>query len=295
MSSLTFVNLSYNNLVGDFLTAKPSNKRLLLATKVYAAMRRVWNRANIIDAIEDFDEKHCIGEGGYGRVYKAALPTGQVVAVKKPHKLEDSEHIDQRSFINEVRALTEIRHRNIVKLYGFCSHPRCMFLVYENMERGNLANILSSEEGAMELHNIIKVVAHSLSYMHHDCIQPILHRDISSKNILLDSEFEAHVSDSSNWTELTGTYGYVAPGVTKLAYTVRLTEKCDVYSFGVLALEVIMGRHPGDIISSLSSSSEGSQHLRLKDVLDQSHYKEAFLSQYTQKSISYVLGRFCHI
>ncbi|XP_077252016.1 MDIS1-interacting receptor like kinase 2-like [Tasmannia lanceolata] len=125
--------------------------------------------------------------------------------------------------------------------------------------------------------NIIKVVAHSLSYMHHDCASPIVHRDISSKNVLLDSEFEAHVSnfgparllmpDSSNWTELAGTRGYVAP---ELAYIMRVTEKCDVYSFGVLTLEVIMGRHPGDIISSLSSSSssEGSQNLWLKDVLD---------------------------
>ncbi|XP_077250845.1 uncharacterized protein LOC143890157 [Tasmannia lanceolata] len=236
---------------------------------------------DIIDATEDFADRYCIGEGGYGRVYKAYLPTGQTVAVKKLHKLEDGEQIDQRSFRNEVRALTEIRHRNVVKLYGFCSHRRCMFLIYEYIERGNLANILSSDEGAMELDwvkrvNIIKAVAHSLSYMHHDCDPPIVHRDISSKNVLLDSEFEAHVSDfgtarilmpdSSNWTELAGTRGYVAP---ELAYTMRVTEKCDVYSFGVLALEVIMGRHPGDIISSLlTSSSEVGQTLRLQDVLD---------------------------
>ncbi|XP_077229939.1 uncharacterized protein LOC143862844 [Tasmannia lanceolata] len=234
---------------------------------------------DIINATEDFDEKHCIGEGGYGRVYKAALQTGQVVAVKKLHKLEDGEQIDQKSFINEVQALTEIRHRNIVKLYGFCSHRRCMFLVYEYMERGNLANILYNEEGARELNwvkrvNIIKTVAHSLSYMHHDCVPPIVHRDISSNNVLLDSEFEPHVSDfgtarllkpdSCNWTELAGTFGYVAP---ELGYTMRVTEKCDVYSFGVLALEVIIGTHPGDIISSLPSSKSG-QNLQLKDLFD---------------------------
>ncbi|XP_077225787.1 uncharacterized protein LOC143858990 [Tasmannia lanceolata] len=235
---------------------------------------------DIIDVTEDFDDKYYIGEGGYGRVYKVSLPTGQVLAVKKLHKSEEGEQVVQKSFRNEVQALTEIRHRNIVKLYGFCSHRRCMFLVYEYMERGNLANILSSEEGAMELDwvrrvNIIKAVAHSLSYMHHDCVPSIVHRDISSNNVLLDSEFEAHVSDfgtarllmldSSNWTELAGTFGYVAP---ELAYTMRVTEKCDVYSFGVLALEVIMGRHPRDIISSLSSSSEGGLNLQLKDVLD---------------------------
>ncbi|XP_077250841.1 uncharacterized protein LOC143890150 [Tasmannia lanceolata] len=235
---------------------------------------------DIVNSTEDFDDKYCIGEGGCGRVYRVSLPTDQVVAVKKLHNLEDGQQIDQKTFRNEVQALTEIRHRNIVKLYGFCSHRRCMFLVYEYMERGNLANILSSEEGAMELDwvkrvNVIKAVAHSLSYMHHDCASPIVHRDISSKNVLLDSEFEAHVSDfgtarllmpdSSNWTELAGTRGYVAP---ELAYTMRVTEKCDVYSFGILALEVIMGRHPGDIISSLLSSSEVGRNLQLKDVLD---------------------------
>ncbi|KAK9930096.1 hypothetical protein M0R45_027153 [Rubus argutus] len=96
--------------------------------------------------------------------------------------------------------------------------------------------------------------------MHHDCMPPIVHRDISSKNILLDSEYEACVSDfgtakflnpdSANWTACAGTLGYVAP---ELAYTMEVNEKCDVYSFGVLALETIMGRHPGDLISSLSS------------------------------------------
>ncbi|XP_058083781.1 MDIS1-interacting receptor like kinase 2-like [Magnolia sinica] len=121
---------------------------------------------------------------------------------------------------------------------------------------------------------IIKGVALALSYMHHDCTPPIVHRDLSSNNVLLNSELEASVSDfgtarllipdSSNWTMLAGTYGYIAP---ELAYTMRVTEKCDVYSFGVVALEVMMGRHPGELISSLSSPNR--EDILLKDMFDQ--------------------------
>ncbi|XP_058094891.1 MDIS1-interacting receptor like kinase 2-like [Magnolia sinica] len=235
---------------------------------------------DIIRATEDFNCKYCIGAGGYGRVYKADLQMGQVVAVKKLDSSQGGEQADQRSFEKEIQALTEIRHRNIVKLYGFCSHARCTFLVYEYMERGSLASILGgNKEGAVELDwvkrmKVIKGVADALSYMHHDRTPPIVHRDLSSKNILLGLEFEACVSDfgtarlikpdSSNWSTLAGTYGYIAP---EFAYTMRVTEKCDVYSFGVVAFEVIMGRHPGDLLSSLATS--GGQDILLMDVLDQ--------------------------
>ncbi|XXG61820.1 hypothetical protein AAC387_Pa05g0333 [Persea americana] len=187
--------------------------------------------------------------------------------------------MDQSSFKNEIQALTEIRHRNIVKLYGFCSHSRCSYLIYEYKEKGSLAICLSNEEEAANLNwikrmKVIRGVAHALSYMHHDCNPPIVHRDLSSNNILLDMEFEASISDfgtarllkpdSPNCSLLVGTCGYVAP---ELAYTMRVTEKCDVYSFGVVSLEVIMGMHPGELVSSLLLS--GAEEILLKDVLDQ--------------------------
>ncbi|KAI3685323.1 hypothetical protein L6452_34565 [Arctium lappa] len=176
------------------------------------------------------------------------------------------------------KKIPETEHRNVVKLYGFCSHARHSFLIYAYLERGSLKAVLDEENEAMRLDwskrlNIIKGVADALSYMHHDCSPPIVHRDLSSKNILLDVDYEAHVSDfgtakflkldSSNWSELAGTYGYIAP---EFAYTMRVTEKCDVYSFGVLTLEVIKGQHPHDLIAVLLSPF--SEKVDSKDLMD---------------------------
>ncbi|XP_043704703.1 probable leucine-rich repeat receptor-like protein kinase At1g35710 [Telopea speciosissima] len=244
----------------------------------------IWNfdgriaYSDIMAATEDFAIKYCIGTGGCGSVYRAMLPTGKVVAVKKFHRLEVEEKIHEKSFTNEIHVLTTIRHRNIVKLYGFCSHRRGTFLVYEYIDRRSLAYVLGIEAEAVELDwrkrlNVIKGVAQALSYLHHDCTLPIIHRDISSNNVLFDADLEPHVSDfgtakflnldSSNRTVPVGTYGYIAP---ELAYTMVVTEKCDVYSFGVLALETIMGRHPGELISSLSLPN--AKDIILEDLLD---------------------------
>ncbi|KAL4597665.1 hypothetical protein ACB092_11G005000 [Castanea dentata] len=234
---------------------------------------------DIIKATEDFNIKYCIGTGGYGSVYKAQLPSGYIFALKKLHQLEAKQAALIKSFETEVKVLSEIRHRNILKLHGFCLHKQCMFLVYEYMERRSLYCVLCNDDEAVELNwtkrvNIVKSVAHALSYLHHNFNPPIVHRDISSSNILLNKEFEAFVSDfgtarplnpnSSHETILAGTYGYVAP---EFAYTMVVTEKCDAYSFGVVALETIMGMHPGEFLSSLSLSSP-NQDVMLKDVLD---------------------------
>ncbi|GMI82398.1 MDIS1-INTERACTING RECEPTOR LIKE KINASE2 [Hibiscus trionum] len=234
---------------------------------------------DIIEATESFDEKYCIGAGGSGRVYKAKLRIGIDLAIKKlfsPDEEEEEVEVDKTgSFINEIRVLTEIRHKNIVKFYGFCCQGPHKFLVYDYIEKGSLADVLRDDMKAKELEwstriKLVKDVANALSYMHHDCMQPIIHRDISSKNVLLNDEYEACISDfgtakilnpdSSNVTVLKGTFGYVAP---ELAYMVIVTEKCDVYSFGVVALEVMMGKHPTELVSALISSVE---ELDKKDV-----------------------------
>nr|XP_048327315.1 probable leucine-rich repeat receptor-like protein kinase At1g35710 [Ziziphus jujuba var. spinosa] len=234
---------------------------------------------DIIQATGDFDIRYCIGTGGYGSVYKAQLPNGKVVAVKKIHSLEAEEPVFRKSFMNEVKTLTEIRHRNIVRLHGFCLHRRCMFLIYEYMEKGSLFFVLNNDTEAAELNwrkrvNIVKGIVNALCYLHHGCSPPIVHRDVSSNNVLLNSELEAVVSDfgtaklldpnsSTQSTILAGTYGYMAP---ELAYTIAITEETDVYSFGVVALETLMGKHPQELLSSLSSSS--TQNLSLIQVLD---------------------------
>ncbi|KAK3438622.1 hypothetical protein EUGRSUZ_C03285 [Eucalyptus grandis] len=183
---------------------------------------------DMINATEDFDIKYCIGTGGYGSVYRAHLPNGKVVALKKLHRLEADDPAFDQSFRNEVKHLTTIRHRSIIKLYGFCLHKQCMFLVYEYMERGSLFCALRNETEAVELDwskriNVVWDMAHALSYLHHDCARPIVHRDISSNNILLDNKLQAFLSDfgtarlvnpnfSSNLTaNIVGTRGYIAP------------------------------------------------------------------------------------
>jgi len=148
------------------------------------------------------------------------------------------------------------------------------------MERGNLAETLRDNERAIELDwkrriNIVLDVVHALAYMHHDCPSPIVHRDITSNNILLDPEFRACISDFGtakilnvnglNITRLAGTKGYLAP---ELAYTENVTEKCDVYSFGVLVLELFLGSHPGDLLSSIYSRTNEENDVCLTDLLE---------------------------
>ncbi|CAI0548268.1 unnamed protein product [Linum tenue] len=258
---------------------------------------------SIIQATESFDSRHQIGSGSSGSVYKAALQSttkqNQVVAVKKLHD-QSGEGVERlkanwRAFRSEIRALTNIKHRNIVKLYGFFSNAQHSLLVYEFMERGSLRSVLDDAEKAKELDwedrvKIVKGIASALSYMHHDCRPPIVHRDISSNNVLLDLDFEAKLSDFgtarllrpddrvSTTSFAAGTYGYMAPvDIVERAYSKKVDEKWDVYGFGVVALEVIIGKHPGDLISSLttttkttspSSFSSPPHPTLLKDIID---------------------------
>ncbi|XP_050147113.1 MDIS1-interacting receptor like kinase 2-like isoform X7 [Malus sylvestris] len=243
--------------------------------------------AEVVKAVDDFHEKYCIGEGGFGKVYKAELQSGQVVAVKRLNTDDSNDvpAINLQSFQNEIRTLTTIRHRNIIRLYGFSTRRGCIFLLYEYLERGSLGKALYGVEGVTELGwltrvKIVQGLARALSYLHHDCSPPIVHRDVTVNNVLLEQEFEPRLSDfgtarllsidSSNWTNIVGSLGYMAP---ELAYIMQVTDKCDVYSFGVVALEVMMGRHPGDMLESQlsesSTSMKGNADLLLKDVLDQ--------------------------
>ncbi|CAI0548263.1 unnamed protein product [Linum tenue] len=290
--SLRDVNVSYNQLEGpipDIIKARKAS-----TGNEYLQVFAIWTDEaaltyeSIIQATESFDSRHQIGSGSSGSVYKAALQSttkqNQVVAVKKLHD-QSGEGVERlkanwRAFRSEIRALTNIKHRNIVKLYGFFSNAQHSLLVYEFMERGSLRSVLDDAEKAKELDwedrvKIVKGIASALSYMHHDCRPPIVHRDISSNNVLLDLDFEAKLSDFgtarllrpddrvSTTSFAAGTYGYMAP---ERAYSKKVDEKWDVYGFGVVALEVIIGKHPGDLISSLTTSPP--HPTLLKDIID---------------------------
>lgn len=185
---------------------------------------------DIITATENFNTSYCIGAGSCGSVYRAQLPNQKVVAIKKLHDHEGNIPEYNTTFRNEARVLSGVRHRNIMKLFGFCLHSKCMFLVYQYMERGSLFCMLRNEDKAKKLNwsrrvNVVKDISSALAYLHHGCTPPVLHRDISTKNILLNKEFQAFISDfgtarlldpvSSNQLKLAGTYGYIAPGTFK--------------------------------------------------------------------------------
>ncbi|XP_028787197.1 MDIS1-interacting receptor like kinase 2-like [Neltuma alba] len=189
--------------------------------------------------------------------------------------------------MSEIRTLTETRHHNIIKIYGFCWHSKVSFLVYEFLEGGSLDKILSEETQAIALDwskriKAVEGMANASYYLYYGYSPLIVHCDISSKNVILDIDYEARISNfgiakplypnSNNWTSFAGTFGYA---VTELAYPMEVMEKCDVYSFGVLALEIIMGKHPRDLIMLCFSSTSSSttltivaHDLDLKEVLE---------------------------
>ncbi|XAR48562.1 Non-specific serine/threonine protein kinase [Bertholletia excelsa] len=153
---------------------------------------------DIVKATNDFDRSFCIGRGRQGNVYKIELPCGATVVVKNICSL--SFDLNITAYLKQVRALSENKHRNMVKLLRYLNGGTYFLLIYAYSRNGSLSAILESDEAAEQLGwyrwvTIIKGVALALSYLHHDCAPPIVHRDISSKNVLIDDNYEAHVSD----------------------------------------------------------------------------------------------------
>ncbi|XP_031482555.1 receptor-like protein kinase HSL1 [Nymphaea colorata] len=214
------------------------------------------------EILDSLDEDNVIGSGGAGKVYKAVLNNGETVAVKRlwatSTKMENNHSKGDNGFEAEVATLGKIRHRNIVKLWCCCTHRDCKLLVYEYMPNGSLGDFLhSSKAGLLDWPTRYKIAvdaAEGLSYLHHDCVPPIIHRDVKSNNILLDAEFGARVADfgvakiqgtygkgHDSMSAIAGSLGYIAP---EYAYTLRVNEKSDIYSFGVVILELVTGKRP---------------------------------------------------
>lgn len=203
-------------------------------------------------ATSNFDPKNQLGRGGFGPVYQGKLVDGRKIAVKQL-SLGKSQQ-GESEFLAEVRMITSIQHKNLVRLIGCCSEGDQRLLVYEYMKNGSLDSIIYGNSETFlnwkTRFQIILGIARGLQYLHEDSNLRIVHRDIKASNILLDDKFQPKISDfglakffpedqAYLSTTFAGTLGYTAP-----EYAIRgeLSEKADIYSFGVLALEIISSR-----------------------------------------------------
>ncbi|KAK3405535.1 hypothetical protein EUGRSUZ_K01762 [Eucalyptus grandis] len=204
-------------------------------------------------ATNNFDIANKIGEGGFGSVYKGFLSDGTTIAVKQ---LSSKSQQGNNEFLTEIGTISALQHPHLVKLYGCCIEGNQLLLVYEYMENNSLARALfGPEEFQLKLdwwtrHKICVGIARGLAYLHEESRLKIVHRDIKATNVLLDKDLNPKISDfglakldeedkTHISTKIAGTYGYMAPEYAMHGY---LTDKADIYSFGIVALEVVSGQ-----------------------------------------------------
>ncbi|KAL5728995.1 hypothetical protein ACHQM5_002009 [Ranunculus cassubicifolius] len=265
--------------------------------------------------LSNLTENNLIGSGGSGKVYRVNTnhrsSNYNYVAVKKIWNTCKIDQKLEKEFQAEVQILGTIRHSNIVKLLCYISNGKSKFLVYEYMEnrsldgllhglkRGSLATVL---DWPKRIHIAIGA-AQGLSYMHHNCSPPIIHRDVKSSNILLDSEFNAKIADfglakmltkigaSDTMSVVAGSFGYMAP---EYAHTTKVNEKIDVYSFGVVLLELATGREAKEGDEHTSLAEWAWRHFQEGNTIESALDKEVKEACYVDEmSMVFKLGLMC--
>ncbi|CAN1781128.1 Protein kinase STUNTED [Linum perenne] len=196
--------------------------------------------------------ENIIGTGGSSHVYKGLLPSGKELAVKI---LKPSDDV-LKEFVVEIEMITTLHHKNIISLFGFCFDHSKLLLVYDFLSRGSLEENLHGNKkdvvtfGWHERHKVAVGVAEALDYLHNHCDHPVIHRDVKSSNVLLFDDFEPQLSDFglACWmcssteetnSDVAGTFGYLAPEYFMHG---RMSDKLDVFAFGVVLLELLSGR-----------------------------------------------------
>ncbi|ONI31780.1 hypothetical protein PRUPE_1G330500 [Prunus persica] len=220
--------------------------------KIAAQEQKVFPFETLVAATKNFHSTHELGRGGFGPVYKGKLEDGREIAVKK---LSQSSNQGKKEFMNEAKLLARVQHRNVVNLLGYCAHGVEKLLVYEYVAHESLDKLLFKSNRQEELdwkrrYDIICGIARGLLYLHEDSHNCIIHRDIKASNILLDDKWVPKIADFGMAhlfpedethvnTRVAGTNGYMAPEYVMHGH---LSVKADVFSFGVVVLELISGQ-----------------------------------------------------